>query len=151
MNRDVLSSLFCLVFGILFTVESFKFGLGAWFKPGPGYFPFWSGLLFSLLSLFVFIGAVRKRRPLPNDIDRFRWLNIALVLLSMFAYALLLQTLGFVLCTFGFAVFCLRAISRKGWVYSLVTGLTIAIVFQLLFNVLLNAQIPRGILGYLIG
>ncbi len=154
MKKDLLSSLFFLLFGIFFTVESYSFGLGKWGRPGPGYFPLGAGVLFTLLSLSIFVSATRKgfsgERPGPSS-DRFHWQNIVLVVVGMLAYSLLLKKIGFALCTFGLVVFLFRLIARKNWFNSIVTGVVIAIVFQVFFNILLNAQLPRGILGYLIG
>ena len=154
MKKDFWGSLFCLLFGIFFTVESYRFDLGKWGKPGPGYFPFGAGLLFAIISLSVFIKTMRKppSSETPSlSSDRFHWQNIVLVALGMLAYSLLLKKIGFTLCTFGLVVFFIRLIARKSWFNSIVTGLVIAIVFHVFFNILLNAQLPRGILGYLIG
>jgi putative tricarboxylic transport membrane protein len=154
MRRDVLGSLFCLLFGIFFTIESFRFGLGAWGKPGPGYFPFGAGVLFSLISLFVFVGAMRtagSSEASTQPADGFHFQNILLIIIGMLAYALLLKKIGFALCTLGLTVFFIRVIARKGWVNSIITGLIVAIAFHLLFNMLLNAQLPNGILEFALG
>ena len=82
MKKDIYSGLFWLLFGIYFTIESYSFGLGEWERPGAGYFPFGAGLLFVILSLSVFVKALR-RVPL-NEIsiqssERFHWKNIVLI------------------------------------------------------------------------
>jgi hypothetical protein len=153
MKKEVLIGLFWLLFGIYFAVESYEFGLGEWRKPGPGYFPFGAGVLFTILSVSVLVKALRKApsggglESVPSE--RFQWQNIALIVIGMLAYALLLKRLGFTLCTLGLTFLFLRAIAGKGWVFSIITGLVVAVVFQVFFNMLLNAQIPNGILGFL--
>ena len=154
MKKDVLSGLFLLLFGIFFTVESFKFGLGEWGRPGPGYFPFGAGLLFGIISLSVFVRTLRKTSSseTPNELsDRLYWQNIVLVVVGLLAYAFLLKKIGFALCTFGLVVFCLRGVARQGWFNSIMTGLVVAILFHVFFNILLNAQLPNGILGFVVG
>ena len=154
MNKDVLGSLFCLLFGIFFTVESFRFGMGVWSRPGPGYFPFGAGVLFSLISLFVLIKAIRKTgsgESTTQSADRFHLKNILLIVTGMLVYALLLKKIGFALCTFGLVIFFIHVIARKGWVNSIMTGLIVAIVFHVFFNMLLNAQLPNGLLGFVLG
>jgi hypothetical protein len=69
----------------------------------------------------------------------------------LLAYALLLRKIGFALCTFGLVVFCIRVVARQGWFNSIITGLVVAIVFHVFFNLLLNAQLPNGILGFVVG
>jgi putative tricarboxylic transport membrane protein len=154
MKKDVIGSLFCLLFGIFFTVESFRFGLGIWSKPGPGYFPFGAGVLFSLISLFVLVSAIRKTasgESAAQPDDRFYLKNILLIVIGMLVYALLLKKVGFALCTFGLVIFLIRVIARKGWVNSIVTGLIVGIAFHVFFNMLLNAQLPNGILEFVLG
>ena len=152
MKKDIYGALFWLLFGIYFTVESYTFGLGRWSRPGPGYFPFGAGLLFVVISLFVFVKTLRKR---PSDeksaqsIERFHWQNIFLIVVGMLAYALFLKKFGFALCTFGLVVLFIRLIAGKGWFISVMTGLVIAIVFHVFFNILLNVQLPNGVLGFL--
>ena len=154
MKRDIYSTFFWLLFGIYFTVESYKFGLGEWSKPGPGYFPFGAGALFTIISLSVLVKTLRKApsgegsESVPSS-ERFYWKNIVLIVIGMLAYALLLKRFGFALCTLGLAVFFFRAIAGKGWLRSIITALVVAVVFQVFFNLLLNAQLPNGILGFL--
>jgi hypothetical protein len=154
MKKDVLSSLFLLLFGIFFTVESFRFGLGEWGRPGPGYFPFGAGLLFGIISLSVLVRTLQKTSSseTPNELsDRFYWQNIVLVVVGLLAYALLLRKIGFALCTFGLVVFCIRLVARQGWLNSIMTGLVVALLFHVFFNVLLNAQLPNGLLRFVVG
>jgi hypothetical protein len=154
MKKDVLSDLFLLFFGIFFTVESFKFGLGEWGRPGPGYFPFGAGLLFGVICLSVLVRTLGKARPSKIPIespDRFYWQNVVLVVVGLLAYALLLRKVGFALCTFGLVVFCIRLVARQGWLNSIMTGLVVTILFHVFFNILLNAQLPNGILRFVVG
>jgi hypothetical protein len=64
------------------------------------------------------------------------------------AYALTLTTVGFLLNTFWFMLLLLKVIEPQSWMKSLVASLITAIVSDLFFNVLLTAQIPKGILGF---
>lgn len=154
MKKDVLSGLFLSLFGIFFTVESLRFGLGEWGRPGPGYFPFGAGLLFGIISLSVLVRTLGKAPPSEIPIgssDRFYWQNIVLVVVGLLAYALLLRKIGFALCTFGLVVFCIRLVAKQGWLNSIMTGLIVALLFHVFFNILLNAQLPNGILRFVVG
>jgi hypothetical protein len=151
MRKEVSSSFFLMLFGIYFTVESYRFGLGTWARPGPGYFPFGAGLIFSIMSLSILVRSLRKveRNETPAEpAGYFQWQNIVLVVAGMFAFALLLKTIGFALCTFGLCVFFIRVIAKKGWPNSILTGLVIGLVFHVFFNIMLNAQLPNGLLKF---
>jgi len=152
MGKDIFSSLFWLLFGIYFTIKSYSFGLGEWSRPGPGYFPFGAGLLFGIFSLSVFVKTLR-RLPLKEiaiqSHERLQWQNMVLILFGMLAYTLLLKRIGFVLCTFLIVVLFIHVIAKERWFKSIMTALVVTLTFHLFFNILLNAQLPSGILRFL--
>lgn len=154
MKKDVYSSLFWLLFAIYYSSESYGFGLGEWSSPGAGYFPFGAGVLFGILSLSVLVKALRNvpSSEIPSEApERFQWQNIVLVVGGMLAYALLLKRMGFIFCTFFIVVLFIRVIAKKSWFNAILTALIIAVTFQILFNTLLNAQIPSGVFRFLLG
>jgi hypothetical protein len=152
MKKDIYSSLLWLLFSIYFTIGSCSLGLGEWGRPGAGYFPFGAGLIFGIFSLVVFLKALR-RVPLKEisnqSSERLHWQNMVLILFGMLAYALFLKKIGFVLCTFLLVVLFIRVIAKERWFKSILTALVITVTFHLIFNVLLNAQLPSGILRFL--
>ena len=153
MRKDVSSSLFLMLFGIYFAIESYRFGLGTWARPGPGYFPFGAGVIFSIISLSILVRSLRKTTrngPPPKPAGLLQWQNIVLVVAGMLAFTLLLKTLGFALCAFGLSVFFIRVIARKSWPNSIFTGLVIGFIFHVFFNVMLNAQLPNGLLKFVV-
>jgi len=153
MKRDTLSTIFLLLFAIYFTIESYRFGLGDWGMPGPGYFPFGAGLLFGIISLSVMLSALRKvPKEMPRgSLERLQWKNIVLIILGMLAYILCLNKVGFILCTFLLVVMFIRIVSHWRWVNSIIIALSITLAFHFLFDVLLNAQLPMGPFKFLRG
>jgi len=53
-NNDQRTSLFWLAIGLVIAYSSGKYGLGTVSSPGPGLFPFLSGLAITVLALVVF-------------------------------------------------------------------------------------------------
>ncbi len=152
MKKDIFSSLFWLLFSIYFTIESYSLGLGEWSRPGPGYFPFGAGLLFGIFSLSVFVKTLRRlplREIAIQSHERLQWQNMVLILFGMLAYTLFLKRIGFVLCTFLLVVLFIRVIAKERWFKSIMTALVVTLTFHLFFNILLNAQLPSGILRFL--
>lgn len=152
--RDLVSGVFGLLFAIYYATASFGYDLGTWRMPGPGFFPFGAALLFGAISLYMIAKALWKATRTESAAgdpasppDRPRWGVIAQVLAGMVAYALLLERLGFLLCTFLLILFFIRVVAGRRWIYALVMALSVAVGSQFLFNVLLNAQIPNGILA----
>jgi len=153
MKKDLLSSIFWLLFGIYFTIESYRTDLGGWGRPGPGYFPFGAGLLFGIVSLWVLLSTLRKKtNEMPGGSPaKFQWHNIVLILVGMLAYILLFRKVGFLLCTFLLVVLFIRLVSHRTWFNSIVVALSITVAFYLFFDILLNAQLPMGPFEFLRG
>lgn len=145
IDTDRWSGLFFVLFSLYVCFESWRLGIGSFFRPGAGFFPFYSSLLLGVLSLTValltFRGEVKTGEPW-TDVG-----NTVKVSLAVLGFALLLTPLGFVATTFLFIFFLLRAIERLGWLFSAAAALLISAAFYVVFGVWLGAQFPPGILG----
>jgi hypothetical protein len=148
-------SLFWLLFSAVMGQQSFRLPMGVMRDPGAGFFPLMIALVTGLLALLALGEALRdKQEPMaaqseaPGSTARFRWWNIAVILAALIAYALTLTTVGFLVNTFLFMLLLLKVIEPQTWKKSLVASVITAVASELFFNVMLNAQIPKGILGF---
>ena len=94
------------------------------------------------------IGALRGTQAPVEAGARTRWRNIVYVLGAIVAYALLLDSLGFVACTFLMFILFLRAVSSQPWSKSLAVALCASAGAYILFDLVLSAQLPKGPLGF---
>ena len=151
-RKDFFSTLLWLIFATVISIESCRLGLGKWSMPGPGYFPFGAGILLGLISLSILIKSLLKvpfkkmATVLPHPQERPNWQSVVLTLVGMFLYVLLLNRLGFVLCTFLLIAFFVWVIGKRNWFGSFTAALFTTAASYLLFEVLLDAQLPKGIL-----
>jgi putative tricarboxylic transport membrane protein len=144
-HLDVYSSVFWLVFSIYIAVESYRLGLGKWDDPGPGYFPFGAALLFGCMAFVVFVRSLNIGPVSKTDTgQRYRWQNVILVLIAMVLYTLLLNSIGFVLCTFLIVVFFVKVVALRRWTSSIMMALYMSIGAYLLFSFFLKAPLPKG-------
>jgi hypothetical protein len=119
--------------------------------PGPGYFPFGAGLIFGVLALCVTVSSIRKssaRGHSKESSERLQWENVALILASMLVYILIFKKAGFVIATFSLVLFFIRVIARERWFHSFLVSVSITIAFHVFFDILLNAQLPMGLLKF---
>jgi hypothetical protein len=143
-------NIFWLLFSLILCIESYRLSIGAIRNPGPGFFPFCVGFVMASLSL---IGAIRslgkyEKGQASDSRQPFRWWNIAFIIAAILAYALALETLGFFICTFIFVGLLLKVVEPQPWKVALVGGLIAAVSSDLVFNILLQSQIPSGLFGY---
>jgi putative tricarboxylic transport membrane protein len=147
---DFIASLFFLCFGLFFTFYARTLAIGTIEEPGPGFLPFWAGLLLTgmavLLVLKTLIGKFVEADPFFPEKDS--WKRVSMVFLSLIAYNLLLNTLGFTLMTFLFVAFLVKAIFPQRWITTLATAALSTLGARLLFMNLLELQFPKGLLGF---
>jgi putative tricarboxylic transport membrane protein len=145
MARDLVSGLFWLAVALFAVVQGHALKLGTLGRPGPGFFPFWGGVVLTVLSLLLLVGALRKR-------DRSGWPAIGspkllVVMAALLGYVVLLEPLGFVIVTFLFLLLLVRLGGRR-WASSGVAALLGTLGAYALFQLWLKTQLPSGPLGF---
>jgi putative tricarboxylic transport membrane protein len=146
MSRDLASSLFWLAIAIFFSLEGFiNLKLGSLRSPGPGFFPFWGGVVLGLLSLVLLLSSLKNMGRLSLSVLKSS--KLLLVTGALLAYLLLLETFGFMTITFLF-LFLLFRMEYRGWVFSAVTALIGAVSSYALFQLWLKTQLPAGPFGF---
>jgi hypothetical protein len=151
LNNDQVSSLFWFILAVVIILASIPYGLGTLGSPGTGFLPFLTGLG---MGFFAFIGMLhstwRRRQGVgwKPKIKGLKWQKSLLVLAALVAYVLLLVPMGFFLCTALFVGFLLRAIQPQKWPVVIVGGFGAAAASFLIFEVWLQAQLPKGIWGF---
>jgi uncharacterized membrane protein YgaE (UPF0421/DUF939 family) len=104
-----------------------------------------------VISLCVTVSAMRKssagEHPKKSS-ERLQWQNVALTLAAMLAYILIFKRVGFVIATFLLVFFFIRVIARQRWFHSIMVALSITVAFHVFFTMLLNAQLPMGLLKF---
>jgi putative tricarboxylic transport membrane protein len=145
MSKDLASALFWLSVAIFVCLEAFtKLKLGSLHQPGPGFFPFWGGVLFATLSLILLLRSLRSRERL--NFGAVRWSALVLVLAALLIYLLFLEALGFVIVTFCFLLLLFR-FGEIGWIKSAASSVVATSLAYALFQLWLRVQLPRGWLG----
>ncbi len=146
---EILSSLLLILVGFLFCRSSLHIGIGSISAPGPGLIPFGTGGLLILFSLGTVVEVLATRQREAGTGALFsggRWGVVLVVLASLFAYALVLHLLGFILATFLILTLLFKIQERRTWKAALgIAALTTACTY-LLFAYALKCTLPSGIL-----
>lgn len=148
--RDLLSALFWLAISIFICVEAIQTSLGTFKYPGPGFLPFWSGVVLGTLAIVLTVKSIleKKRGKRIKDLWKgMEWNKVILVLLSLFIYAVFLTRLGYLITTFGFMVLLFGLRKSKQWIRWL-SALITALATYIIFYVWLEVQLPKGIFGF---
>ena len=151
MNDDQVSGGIWFFIGLTICLASLPYELGTFSSPGSGLLPFLSGLAIGFFSIVGFIHAtIRKNRGevWTSPLKALRWEKALIIIISLFAYGLLLGLIGFFLCTLLFIAFLLRVIIPQRWLLVTVGSLLITVAAYIVFEILLKAQLPKGFLGF---
>ena len=141
--------------GLFVSVYSLRLGLGALVKPGPGLFPFFLGLIIALLATYKLMSEHLSKGKDEGGTEGFQSSpqqalpvgRLAVLTITLFAYALLLETLGYIITTFlGLAVL-LRTGGYEKWIPIVVYALIISGVTYFGFTYL-GTMFPPGILRH---
>lgn len=147
---DRISSLFWLVLSLLILEEARLLPFGTLSRPKAGFYPFILGIILGVLSLVFLLkswlwgkGKGTGRGAFP---DRKGWRNVFLTLGAMFFFYLFFEPIGFLFTTFVLIFLLIKFVEPQKLFYSVWVAAVITISSYLLFEVLLKANLPRGLL-----
>lgn len=146
-----------LLLGIITSVASLSLGLWASLGPGPGFFPFWTGLLLAGASVVWGIGQWRR----PNVVEHAETpeaaaaeipaspRQIITTVVSLIALALLLEVLGFQLSVLLFLLFQLKFVARRSWLLTIILSLAGSFGLYAVFANVLSVPLPGAGIPFL--
>jgi putative tricarboxylic transport membrane protein len=149
MNIDKLSSVIWLFFGVIIIFFSKKLGLGNLTHPGPGFLPFWSAVILSVLSIIVFLQGkiTTPKKELKRIGELWRemsWFKPLITVVALLAYTLTLTRIGFLIGTMSLLIFLLRAIDPVRWTVAIGIALLTSAISFVIFDFWLQVQLPHG-------
>ena len=150
MRKEEGSSLVWLGLAVLICIGSLRLSLGSFQNPGPGFFPFIAGLVLGTLAATVYFQA-RRAAAAARETSQPLWTNpsgvkkVVLTTIALLVYAITMNYLGFLISTFIFFIFLLRTIEPQRWGMVILESLLASGISYLVFEIWLQAQLPRGI------
>lgn len=143
---DKFPAIFFFFLSLYICYESVYLGVGSLRKPGSGFFPFWSGVAIGIFTLVILFQSWKLKAD-EEESSQGSWRGKIFCFFSLLAFTLLLNTLGFLFTTFLFIGFFLKVVERKGWATATLVALAVALGSYGLFEICLESQLPKGILG----
>jgi len=149
-KTDMISGLFWFCFSAFITVESYRLGLGSIRQPGSGFVFFWTSVALGFMSAVVLIRAFVAERAQATGSSRLKagnFTKLAFVLISLFLYAFLIETLGFIGVTLLLFLFLLGIVERRKIGMTLLVSVLVTALAYLIFEIFLESQLPKGVFG----
>ena len=148
---QLISGMIIMVYAAFLCFGAMKLSVGTPRTPGPGFLPFGYGaLLFLLATIFVLKSGFKDgmSHESPKVLwSGLKWKQVPYTLAFLLGYALLLERLGFLICTWTIMIFLFwgKGIRRRSIAFF--GGLGVAIVTYAVFKGLLKIRLPSGFLG----
>ncbi|MEN7526219.1 MULTISPECIES: tripartite tricarboxylate transporter TctB family protein [unclassified Cupriavidus] len=140
-QKDFASGLMFILVGLSFSFVARGYSMGTAAKMGPGYFPFWLGIVLAILGALVLWGSLSSKAE--ND-QLARWdLKILLWILgSVVLFGLLLKPLGMVLSVVVLVLVSSMASHEFSWKGAVLNAIILVIISLGAFVYGINLQMP---------
>ena len=140
-QKDFGAGLMYMLIGLFFTYVATFYPMGTPAKMGPGYFPFWLGIVMTVLGLVILIKSLSAKAAIEK-IPPFNWKVIGLITGSVVLYGLLLPTMGFIVAVFVLVFMSASASHEFHWKGTLVNATFLIVFTYSVFVLGLNLQFP---------
>jgi putative tricarboxylic transport membrane protein len=142
-----ISGLVVFLIGLAILWQGSHLGMGTARTPGSGFFPNLVAIGLMVLSLVLVIKGGKDEEEEKRSFSLRATLRILIVFLALMAYSFLLEYLGFLLTSFMLTTYLFWAFGSKKWYMAVAWAATFVVVAYLLFDVVLEANLPKGVLG----
>ena len=150
-KRDAhpIGSIVLVTVGLAVALGSLGYDFGTLDTPGAGFLPFFSGLTMAVFAAIPMVQSLKRGwMPLRSLWEGTKWQRGILVTVGLLFFCFFLRDLGFALATLFLMIFFFRLLQKPKWKTTLFVALVTTASFYLLFQVWLEAQLPRGFLGF---
>jgi hypothetical protein len=139
-----------LILGIVIIIVSLQYGFGALKSPGPGLYPFFLGLIIVPFSIVLVALGLKSQKSEPL-FSKSAFITFSLMVISFILWIVSLPLLGYVIATFCVTYAFCKIMRLEGWLRPFLLSTCTALFVYLLFDVWLYIDLPRGILGGMLG
>jgi hypothetical protein len=148
-KREVASSLFWIVIGLILTIWSATYPVGRLAEPGTGFLPLGLGIFLLIFSTILLVRALRvpepKAKKAPVGVSR--WTTIILTVVILLAAVLVFERIGYLLTFFMLALLLPLLTGQITWKGSFLFALLSVAGIYIIFVWLLKQPLPAGLLG----
>jgi len=140
-QKDFASGLMFILVGFGFSWVARGYSMGTAAKMGPGYFPFWLGVVLALLGVLVLIGSMSSKGE-GDELARWDIKLLLWILGSVVLFGLLLKPLGMVLSVIVLVLVSSMASHEFTWRGAILNTIVLVLISMGAFVYGINLQMP---------
>ncbi|MBU3600358.1 tripartite tricarboxylate transporter TctB family protein [Polynucleobacter sp. 30F-ANTBAC] len=131
-QKDFASGLLFVAIGAGFSYVATTYSMGTSAKMGPGFFPFWLGLLLSVLGAIITMTAMSQKSHV-DTLEKWHWPSIIWVLGSVVFFGLVLAHLGLMLSILALVFISAMASHEFHWKGTIVNAIILNVIAYIAF------------------
>lgn len=131
-QKDFASGLMFVVTGLIFSYVATTYNMGTTAKMGPGFFPFWLGIVLAILGAIVTMGALSKKSE-QDVIPKWDWPSVLWVTGSVVLFGVVLADLGLVLSLFVLVFISAMASHEFHWKGTVLNAVILNVIAYVAF------------------
>lgn len=140
-QRDFGAGVMYILIGLFFAIVATRYQYGTAAKMGPGYFPFWLGMLMAAMGLLVLVRSLGAKATI-EAIPKFNFKVIGLITGSIILYGLLLPKMGFIVAVLVLVMIASSASKEFSWKVALINAVVLIAFTYSVFVIGLKLQFP---------
>jgi hypothetical protein len=141
-QKDLATGAMYVVFGVAVAFVSTGYGTGSAMRMGPGYFPFWLGVILAGLGVILILQAAFRPPEETQKLTGWDLRVVSVVLVSVLLFGLLLRPLGLPLTVAVLTVTSSFANRESSWTTTALTAIGLAALGVLVFVYGLGLPMP---------
>lgn len=131
-KKDFVSGLMFVGVGLFFSYVATTYNMGTPAKMGPGYFPFWLGIVLALIGAVVTMASFSKKAP-EEEIAKWDWPSVLWVTGSVVVFGLALAYLGLVISVLALVYISAMASHEFHWKGTVVNAVILNVIAYVAF------------------
>jgi putative tricarboxylic transport membrane protein len=139
---DRFAAILFLTVGVLFMIGSRHISQSSYGSAvGPDIFPFFLGILLTILSIRLFYETFNGKSQRRNKAD-LQYKPFLIIFTATLVYILTLESVGYVITTFLFLFICFQTMENSKWLKSLIISVCFSGLVYFIFVEVLKGTLP---------
>ncbi len=140
-KQNFWSGVMFIVLGSAFAWKSTEYSMGTAARMGPGYFPFWLGVIMAVLGAIILVSSFAKKAQ-TTEITKFDFKSVAIITGAVVVFAYLLQPAGLIISMLVLVLISAAAAHDNNWKVTIANAIFLTVLCYLAFVVGLKLVFP---------
>ncbi|MFY9136425.1 tripartite tricarboxylate transporter TctB family protein [Zwartia sp.] len=140
-KQNFWSGVMFIVLGSAFAWKSTEYSMGTAARMGPGYFPFWLGVIMAILGAIILVSSFAKKAQ-TTEISKFDFKSVAIITGAVVVFAYLLQPAGLIISMLVLVLISAAAAHDNNWKVTIANAIFLTVLCYLAFVVGLKLVFP---------